>query len=362
MRKAALFSAAVFLALAGVLIGQTKTVPSFRFLRENSNGLKDPAVLRELKRCTVRPTREQETEILKSMLRQEINPSFFEAVAKHCADAFDKDMRAEYNRRIKASLDDDDVKAYTVDESGGKDDFISNDTNEDPASSTYAFRCLDFDGDKKIDLVIFNQVYFGPSPGLVFYGRSGDGFVYLFDCSGAIAKIERLGDRLYFRFVVSIIDPSETEILASIAYDFKTKTSVLDSKLYYAQQTRFPRMMAAPEPFELQEKATLRFSPAIDDTPNRKDANGYEVFAATRTLYGNAVAEYPKSAGGYIIARDKGWAFVAFDARIRPVANSLYHGMEPGRYDKKTETWTPIHPPCEYYCGWIEVKDLAAKK
>ena len=362
MKKAAPCLAAIALALAGVLIGQVRTAPSFRFLRENQAAPKDKAVLGELKRYTVRPTREQESEILKSLVRQKIKPTFFLSVARHFANAFDGDLRTEYNRRIKADLDDDEFKIYEVDEGGGKIDFPTDETEEDPRSSAYAFRCLDFDGDRRIDLIVFNQVYFGPSPGLVFFGRTGDEYVYLFDCSGSVARIERTGDKLYFRYVVTIIDPPETEILASIAYDFKTKTCVLDSKLYYAQQTRFPKPAAAPEPFEVQDKAILRVSPAVDDAPNRKDAYGYEDFKVTRTLYGNAVAEFPKSAGGYIVAREKEWAFVAFDTRIPPTDVSLRHGLEPGQYDKTTETWTPIYVPNQYFCGWIEAKGIAAKK
>jgi hypothetical protein len=218
------------------------------------------------------------------------------------------------------------------------------------------------DGDGTIDLVIFNQVYFGPSSGLVFCGWDGRNFKYLFDCSGAIRSIERIGGRIYIRYAVTIIDESEAEILASMAYDIKAKTWALESKAYYPQKMRFPKATSRPEPFQLNAPAVLRVDPKIDNKPNRKDANGDFNYETTRTLYGNAVAEYPKSAGGFIIARENGWALVAFDTKVAATDNSLHHGMEPTTYDKKTEVSTPIIMPCQYYCGWIENKSVVPKK
>src|SRR5262249_49949006 len=159
----------------------------------------------------------------------------------------------------------------------------------------------DLDGDGQADLIVFNQVYFGPSAGLIFYGRTTNGWDYLFDCSGALAKIERVNDKLYFRFVVTIIDTSESEILASVVYDFKSKTCSLESKLYYAQQTRYPKISDPAKPFELDASAVLRFSPTINNKENPKDANGNDQYTTTRTLYGNVVAKFPKSAEGWII-------------------------------------------------------------
>jgi hypothetical protein len=360
MPKLSLSIGAIILALAGSLSGQSAAAPSFRFLRTDwfRGGPKDPHVLAELKKYTVQPRPEQKREVLQSMLDGDFKPKFFLAAAKHLSGAMDKAMRVAYNAKIRPTLDDDEFKLFGVDENEDKD-FFSDESNEDPAASQYAFRCLDFDGDKRIDLLIFNQAYFGPSLGLVFYGWDGKAYTYLFDCSGAIAGIERLGNKLYIRYLVTIIDPAETEILASIAYDFKTKTCMLDSKLYYAQKTRFPKVLGRPEPFSLNAPTVLRVDPKIDNKPNQKDANGYFNFETTLTLYGNAVAEYPISAGGYVLAAENNWAFVAFDTTIGPTDNSLHHGMEPGTYDKETAAFTPIIMPCQYFCGWIETKFLA---
>ncbi|MCX6560500.1 MAG: hypothetical protein NTZ26_08285 [Candidatus Aminicenantes bacterium] len=360
------WAAGFFLAASALLLGQSNPVPSFRFLREDPNARLNKNIVQELKRRTIQPTKDQAREILKSLLDTGfdtgLEPWFFLSAAKHLGDAFDKELRAEYNRRLKATLDEDDVKTFGVDETGASNDFYLNESEEDPAASQYAFRCLDFDGDKSIDLVIFNQVFFGPSQGLVFCGRSGGAFSYLFDCSGAIAKIERIGDKLYVRYVVTIIEPSETEILAGIAYDFKTKACSLDSKLYYAQQTRFPKALGRPEPFETSTAVTLRFSPTVDDKENLKNANGYFDYTTTRTLRGNAVAEFPKSAGGFVLARENGWAFVAFGIKVMPAETSLHHGMEPGRFDKAAQKWVPIDSPRQYYCGWIDSRAIVGMK
>ena len=357
MPKLSLSIGATILALAGSLSGQSAAAPSFRFLRADwfQGGPKEPHVLAELKKYTVQPRPEQKREILQSMLDGDLKPKFFLAAAKHLSGGMDKSMRVAYNAEIRPTLDDDEFKIFSVDENEDKD-FFSDESNEDPAASQYAFRCLDFDGDKKIDLLVFNQAYFGTSLGLVFYGWDGKAYTYLFDCSGAIVVIERLGNKLCIRYLVTIIDPAETEILASISYDFKTKACMLDSKLYYAQKTRFPKVLGRPEPFSLNAPAVLRVDPKIDDKPNQKNANGYYNFETTLTLYGNAVAEYPKSARGYVLAVENDWAFVAFDTKIAPTDNSLHHGMEPIIYDKKTQVSTPIIMPCQYYCGWIETK------
>jgi hypothetical protein len=354
--------AGAFALLTALLSAQTGSAPSFRFLHENQDAPKDKRILADLKKWTVQPTMAQKKEILDSMLAADLRPRLFLTAARHLSEAVDKEMRRQFNAKIKTLADKDEYKAYALDENGSGDDFFSDEWTEDQAGATYDFRCLDLDADKRIDLIVFSQVYFGPSPGLVFYGWNGTAYAYLFDCSGAIGRIERLGDRLYFRYVVTIIDPSETEILASIAYDFKSKTCALESKLYYAQKTRFPKALRRPEPFKLSAAAVLRVDPKIDNTENKKDANGYYNYETTRTLYGNAVAEMPRSAGGFILAREGAWAYAAFSTKVMPADHSLHHGMEPGTYDEKTSVFTPTAMPCQYFCGWIENKSVVPKK
>jgi hypothetical protein len=348
--------------LTASLSAQTGPSPSFRFLRENQDAPKDKHILADLKKWTVPPTLVQKKEILKSLLAGDLRPRFFLTAAKHMSESVDKEMRREFNARIKTLVDADDYKAYALDENGSGNHFFSDEWTEDPAGAAYDFRCLDLDADKRIDLIVFSQVYFGPSPGLVFYGWNGSTYSYLFDCSGAIGRIERLGDKLYFRYVVTIIDPSETEILASLVYDFKAKACSLESKLYYAQKTRFPKALIRPEPFELSAAAVLRVDPRIDNTENKKDANGYDNYETTRTLNGNVVAEMPRSAGGFILAREGAWAFAAFSTRVMPTDHSLHHGMEPGTFDKQTAAFTPTYMPTQYFCGWIESKFLGPIK
>ena len=266
----------------------------------------------------------------------------------------DKETRQAYNAKIKTLLDEENYKTQALDEDASNEDLSSNETPEDPATSTYAFRCLDLDGDQRIDLLVFNQVYFGPSPGLVFYGWNGSAYTYLFDCSGAIGQLERIGDKLYFRFVVTIIDPPEAEILASITYDFKTKTCALESKLYYAQKTQLPKSFNQPQPFALESAAVLRTDPKKNDTPLKTNADGISDYETTRTLYGNAVAELPPATRGFVLARDGHWAFVACSTKVLPTRHSLHHGMEPTIPDPKNQDPAPLYLPCQYFCGWIK--------
>jgi hypothetical protein len=109
----------------------------------------------------------------------------------------------------------------------------------------------------------------------------------------------------------------------------------------------------------LNAAAVLRVDSGIDDKPNQKDANGYYSYETTRTLYGNAVAEMPKAAEGYVLAHEGKWAFVAFSTKVPPTSHSLSHGMEPGTFDKQTAAFTPSLIPCQYFCGWIERRFLA---
>ena len=346
---------AIILALAGSLSGQSAAAPSFRFFRPEYDP-KIPAVLAELKHRTVQATAARQHEILQSLFDGGLQPNLFLGAAKNMRGAFDKALRTAYMDRIRKELDADELDNLKVDVDSDKTDFYYDDTDVSAADSTIAFRLLDMDGDGTIDLVIFNQVYFGPSSGLVFCGWDGRNFKYLFDCSGVIRTIERIGGRIYIRYAVTIIDESEAEILASMAYDIKAKTWSLESKTYYPQKMRFPKAMGRPERFELSAPAVLRVEPKIDNVPLKKDADGYYNYETTRTLYGNAVAEYPLSAGGYVLAVENNWAFVAFDTKMAATENSLHHGMEPTTYDKKTEVSTPIIMPCQYFCGWIETK------
>jgi hypothetical protein len=346
---------------SAALAPTSSPAPSFRFFRPEYDP-KIPAVLAELKHRTVEATAARKHEILQSLFDGGLRPNLFLGAAKNMKGAFDKALRTAYMDRIRKELDADEFDNLKVDVDSDKTDFYYDDTDVSAADSPIAFRLLDMDGDGTIDLVIFNQVYFGPSSGLVFCGWDGRNFKYLFDCSGVIRTIERIGGRIYIRYAVTIIDASEAEILASMAYDFKAKTWALDSKIYYAQKTRFPKVLSRPEPFQLNAPAVLRVDPKIDNKPNQKDANGYYNYETTRTLNGNAVAEYPLSAGGYILAVENNWAFVAFDTKVAATDHSLHHGMEPTTYDKKTEVSTPIIMPCQYYCGWIENKLAVGKK
>jgi hypothetical protein len=355
MSKLTISITAIILALAGSLSGKSAAAPSFRFFRPEYDP-KTPAVLAELKHRTVQATAARKREILQSLFDGGLQPKLFQGAAKNMKGAFDKALRTAYMDRIRKELDGDEFDNLKVDVDSDKTDFYFDDTDVSAADSPIAFRLLDMDGDGTIDLVIFNQVYFGPSSGLVFCGWDGRNFKYLFDCSGVIRTIERIDGRIYIRYAVTIIEESEAEILASMAYDLKAKAWALDSKTYYAQKTRFPKVLGRPEPFQLNAPAILRVDSKIDNKPNQKDANGNYNYETTRTLYGNVVAEYPLSAGGYVLAVENGWAFVAFATKVAATDHSLHHGMEPTTYDKKTQVSTPIIMPCQYYCGWIETK------
>ncbi len=217
---------------------------------------------------------------------------------------------------------------------------------------------LDFNGDKVIDLVLVLNVYFGPTYGYYFYFRHQGKFKYAFDNSGDFELIRHEGKRTILQYAIPIIDTPETQIVQTFVYDHRRQTYEASPKLYYASQTKIPSpLMRRPRLLSLRKASPLRHSPKVDNTPAKKLKVGeYHDYKATKTLWGNVVAKYGKGAKAYLLAKRKGWAFVAFLPNSKLIKTSLRHGMDEG-YDSKTGK--PLPPAISpYICGWLPLRLL----
>jgi hypothetical protein len=345
--------------------GQNITAPDLSFELKNLDSLSEVMIAKELEKYTVQPSIAEQKEILNAVLDHDTafdrRYMFFGVLASYFTDAFDVELRKKYNLLIQQNIDSSNWEWVSVPEDTGE---ISIFNNEYDMGGEYAFRCLDFNSDQVTDMILFNQVYFGPSPGLVFYGRQGDLYKYLFDCSGGIYSFEKKNNKIYLRFVVYIIESSETEILANMVFDLNTGNAGIESKIYYASQTEIPEKQDAPASFVVSDSVYLRTAPKKNDKIN-KDALFYDgkyIYAQeTGTLFGNVVAVFPENAGGYVLASTKKWAFVIFDSKTPFLRSSLYHGLDNNYYDRDRQVTIQCVIPMQYWCGWIEKKYIRMK-
>jgi hypothetical protein len=289
--------------------------------------------------------------MLNEILSGIYNPDDFIIIATKYNKRYNKLMYEEFVRNIKTSLVDSSYSDYLIQSAAVNMIDTSHFEGFGFKNTISEFICFDFDKDGKPDMFSFPKVYFGPSLGLAFYGRVNGKFQYLFDNSGWIAEIKDNKDRILMRYVMPIIDVSETYILHNIVYDKKTHTLSIDSKVFYAQQTKIPKIQDVPVAFKTNDSVYLRYSPVINDSVN-KDEQSYWL-TGTRMLFGNVDAVYPKESSGYIFYKDKDWAFVAFNPESEFIRSSLKHGMDefvPNYFSKKY-----VKP---YLCGWIPVNKI----
>lgn len=219
-------------------------------------------------------------------------------------------------------------------------------------------KAWDLDRDGRIDLFAVQGGYFGPSYGWIFYGRQGARFRYLWDSSGWIAGARVVPDGFELVHRVTIIDPAETEIFFTIAWDRRRQWASAGPSLYLAQQTQLPAHRTAPVPFTVRTASlALRYSPGL--TTNTPAGPSHLIGSAlSATLRDNIVAEYGPGARGFVLARAGGWAFVACAPAPAPLRQSLRHGMDGQVYDEKSNAiiYKPPIPP--WIAGWVREREI----
>ncbi|HAS47116.1 MAG TPA: hypothetical protein DCS93_41925 [Microscillaceae bacterium] len=212
---------------------------------------------------------------------------------------------------------------------------------------------LDFNQDRKPDLVMLYNTYFGPSPGYYYFFKKANGtYTYLLDGMGEIYILLSNKKRTVIQHNLGTIESSETEIVLTIDINHQKQAYRLIPKLYFASETPFPKSIEAkPKLIKVKKNTALRFSPEVKDTLTEKDKPG-EYIDNTKTLKGNIVARYQAGAQAYYLATRGKWAFVAFVPN-KLVKTSLRHGMDED-YDEKTgKVKGPRIKP--YICGWIPI-------
>ena len=209
----------------------------------------------------------------------------------------------------------------------------------DPAS----LLIIDLNGDRQPDLILIRYVYFGPSYGYKIYMNQNGTFKYISGISGYFTNVESKNDTTRLEYCANIISYSETNVTFTLLYDLKKNSGGLSSKLYFARQTVVPPVFSAAVPFISGDSVELRTSPEVDTASNPD---------FTHTISGNLVARYAKNASGYILYRQNGWAFVAFNPENQPVERSLGHGLDEDCYlESETYNSKCLRP---FVCGWIK--------
>jgi len=216
----------------------------------------------------------------------------------------------------------------------------------------YRFTVLDLDGDGRADLILIPRMYFGPSAGMKFYGREQDRFVYLGEQTGDIRRIDTPPGKIIFRYVVNILDPTETGSILNYVWDRATRTWTV-TKQYYAQQTEIPSRLQPPRAVVKVGEAALRTGPRADDGPPRTDRDENVV---TTTLQGNIVARLAANAKGFVYEVREGWAFAAFASDPPPLKSSLYHDLDHSLEAERKANGAPVLKP--YLCGWVRTEFL----
>ncbi|OJJ22885.1 hypothetical protein BKI52_00610 [marine bacterium AO1-C] len=214
---------------------------------------------------------------------------------------------------------------------------------------------LDFNQDRKPDIVMLYNVYFGPSPGYLYFFRKADGtYEYLLDGMGEIYVLLSNKKRTVIQHDLGTIEGSESEIVRTIDINHQKQTYKLVPKLYFASETPFPKSIDQnPKLMRVKRLTNLRFSPEVKDTLTEKDKPG-EYIDNTKTLKGNIIAKYKAGAQAYYLATKGDWTFVAFLPNTTLIKTSLRHGMDED-FDSKTGKATgPRVKP--YICGWVPSK------
>jgi hypothetical protein len=321
--------------------------PLFAFDGEKV-GERNASINAEVKKYIIKINASQQEEVLSNLLHEEVNPMHYLHFVQRFYNAFDEVKRKKFNELFPdwAIADPEEItKNEWSSENGGY----------------YPFCGLDFNADGKADLFLIPEVFFGPSPGLVIYGYQKGKIVLFSNIAGDIVSFKKRGDDIILQYGAILIEQTETEILQTIIYNAKAKSCSLDSKIYYATQTKFPEKLGKPRLFKTIDSVALRYDKTLNDTIYTEEQyNDYELNMGSKTLRGNVVAVYPKNAKAYLLAEDKDYAFVAFLPESSFLALSLRHGMEYFYFEDDKLIDEPKPKP--YILGWVEKRLLLLTK
>jgi hypothetical protein len=211
----------------------------------------------------------------------------------------------------------------------------------------------DFDRDGVDDLTSTGQVMYGPSQGWVVELRDGTKLAEAFAMSGEWADASEIGDEIAIRFQSYTLAPGEARYSVLVRYDRKARAFRPLVKAYVASQTTVPVVRGPFATFHTSGAATLRATPAIDDTPAPSSDESEDSWNRTTTLRGNVVATYQANARGLVLAADGEWRYVAFDFATRPEQTSLGHGQDvTGGHEPNKLTSDA------WLCGWIRASEI----
>src|ERR1035437_9951218 len=192
---------------------QTSGCPDINFnLTDTNYKIPVKKIYKTLLSYKIEPTLDMQTRMLNEILSGIYNPDDFIIIATKYNKRYNKLMYEEFVRNIKTSLVDSSYSDYLIQSAAVNMIDTSHFEGFGFKNTISEFICFDFDKDGKPDMFSFPKVYFGPSLGLAFYGRVNGKFQYLFDNSGWIAEIKDNKDRILMRYVMPIIDVSETYI------------------------------------------------------------------------------------------------------------------------------------------------------
>jgi hypothetical protein len=319
------------LLLSGI---EAQTIFEFTKYDEKSQ----PAIETEMYKYHIEPDMEQMNAALKDIMQFEIKLHYIYKFIRKFPNACSQEMFREFISKWESDLKMEEIPPYLDSEEG-----------------QYKFMCLDFNGDKQVDVILMPEYFFGPSFGLVCYAKVDGKFIRVFDKAGYIVKFEKRAKKIVFQFEITTIEDAETNILETLVYDLKTKMFSHNSKLYFATDTRLPQKTQNIGKFKLSANAIVRADTVINNEIFPEDWFN-EYGRGSKKLRGNVVADYPAGAEGCILAKEKDFVFVAFMPEAKFLDCSLKHGMD----SEDFENYKPNPKP--FICGWISKKDLKKLK
>lgn len=208
-------------------------------------------------------------------------------------------------------------------------------------------RAYDLDGDGTVDLLAVSQVMYGPSQGWVVSTREGTQLEERFAISGGWADEREDAGAVALRFEANILAPGEARYSILLRYDRAAQRWDAPVRAYVAQETTPPATRGPYTRFTTPGPATLRATPAVDDSPAKNLDELEDGFSHTQMLSGNVVARMPAGARGLVLATRGEWSYVAFDPAVAPVKSSLAHGM--------------AGEGAGWLCGWTRSSELVTR-
>jgi hypothetical protein len=353
------------LLLAGRLLipaaGQSPATPDLAFIPYPAYGNADfnpvPAVLKRIVQARLKMSSTQSRNLLQELFNDRIPALDYISAALNLGAEVTPAQRQELIAREKTVNRDPADTAEICDRIADLN-VQKNAVEGYPsfAEGIFQFSVLDLDGDGRADLILIPAMYFGPSAGLKFYGRGPERFEYLGEHSGDIRRIDEDRTAIVLRFMVNILDSTETGAVLNFHFDRRGRSWAV-TKQYYAQQTEIPARFSAPTASRTVRESELRTGPRVDDGPPRTDRDQNVV---TTTLKGNIVARFSEGAGCLILAAKGEWAFVAFTPDSPARECSLYHDLDHSLEQTRKELGVfPLRP---YLCGWIRREALETRR